>query len=431
MNVFRVALAGVGTVGSGVWRNLQRNANLLRQRTGAAISITRVVTRTPARAVSLGVPESIITTDWREAVTSPEVDAVVELIGGTTEAGELVVGALKAGKHVVTANKALLAERGAELFGLASDRQRQLLFEASVAGGIPFIKALREGLIANRIESLYGIINGTCNYILTEMKDGGLNYVEALSQAKAKGFAEADEALDVEGHDAAHKAAVLAALAYGFWVPGNRLYTEGISSVQRADVAYARQLGYEIKLLAIIKLDSSDAFEVRVHPTLVPKRHVLASVDGVYNAVMVRGDVVGDTLYYGRGAGADPTSSAILADVAELACHHPGQARCWKHLSSQGCPRLKTIDEIVSRYYLRLAVLDQPGVLARIATIVASHRIGISSVIQPESHEGELAPLIIMLHDAPERAFRAAVREISAQDIVKAEPISYRVEDFE
>ena len=300
-----------------------------------------------------------------------------------------------------------------------------------MAGGIPVIRALREGLIANRILSLHGIINGTCNYILTRMHDARLEFTDALAEAKRLGYAEADESLDVDGHDAAHKAAVLAALAYGFWVPEGKLFTEGLRAIERQDVAYARTLGYALKLLAIIKADESGAVEVRVHPTLVPENHVLASVSGVFNAVLVRGDVVGDTLYYGRGAGGDPTASAILSDLGQIASHFPQEQKARKVGHEALHSRLKTMDEIISRYYLRLMVEDRPGVLADVARVLASRKIGISSVIQPETHVGETTSLIIMVHDAREAEFRAAVEEIGALSSVKRPPVSLRVEDFE
>jgi len=353
------------------------------------------------------------------------------LIGGATTAFDLIQQALQNGKHVVTANKALLAERGAELFATALKHRRHLLFEASVGGGIPIIRALREGLVANRILSIHGIINGTCNYILTRMNEEGLEFKDALAEAKRLGFAEADDSLDVDGHDTAHKAAVLAALAYGFWVPQGKLYTEGLRAVEKQDICYARKLGYGLKLLAIIKADPDGAVEVRVHPTLIPQSHILASVSGVFNAVLVRGDVVGDTLYYGRGAGGDPTASAVVSDLAQIAAHFPQEqkARNVGHEALQS--RLKTMDEIISRYYLRLLVVDRPGVLADVARVLASRQIGISSVIQPEAHAGETTALVLMLHDAPESQFQAAVREIAKIGAVKAPPVHLRVEDFE
>jgi len=429
--ILRVGLAGLGTVGASVWRRLASQKDLLRQRTGTEIRVDQVAVRRAERAREVGVPEKLAVTDWRKLVTNPDLDVIVELIGGTKEAFDLTKQALENGKHVITANKALLAERGAELFQTAIKYQRHLLFEASVAGGIPVIRALREGLVANRIVSIHGIINGTCNYILTRMNEAGLEFKDALAEAKLKGYAEADDSLDVDGHDTAHKAAVLAALAYGFWVQPKQLYTEGLRAVEKQDIVYARKLGYGLKLLAIIKTDSDGAVEVRVHPTLVPQAHVLASVSGVFNAVLVRGDVVGDTLYYGRGAGGDPTASAVLSDLAQIASHFPQEqkSRCVGHEALHS--RLKTMDEIVSRYYLRLLVVDRPGVLADVARVLASRQIGISSVIQPEAQAGETTPLVLMLHDAAEAQFQAAIQEIAKIGAVKAPPVHLRVEDFD
>jgi homoserine dehydrogenase len=352
-------------------------------------------------------------------------------MGGTSEAYKLVKASLENGKHVVTANKALLAECGEELFRLAVKKQRHLLFEASVAGGIPIIKSLREGLIANRILSVHGIINGTCNYILSEMSQNGMDYAEALAKAKHEGYAEADESLDVDGHDTAHKAAILAALAHGFWIKPEQLYTEGIAKIERQDLIYARELGYELKLLAIIKTDPKEAVEIRVHPTLIPRKHVLASVNGVFNALAVRGDVVGDTLFYGRGAGADATASAVLGDIAEIARNYPSMSKCQAPSCESLYAKVKSMDDIVSRYYLRLKVADQPGVLAKVATVLASRKIGISSVIQPPGQTGKFVPLIIMLHDAQEKQFRAAIHDIEKLEVIKGHAVSIRVEDFE
>lgn len=429
--ILRVGLAGLGTVGAGVWRRLISQKDLLRQRTGAEIQVDQVAVRRTERAREVGVPEKFVTADWRQLIANPDLDVIVELIGGTTDAFELIRQALQNGKHVITANKALLAEQGAELFQTALKHQRHLLFEASVAGGIPIIRALREGLVANRILSIHGIINGTCNYILTRMNEAGLEFKDALAEAKREGYAEADDSLDVDGHDTAHKAAVLAALAYGFWVPQAKLYTEGLRKVEKQDIVYARKLGYSLKLLAIIKTDPDGAVEVRVHPTLIPQSHVLASVSGVFNAVLVRGDVVGDTVYYGRGAGGDPTASAVLSDLAQIASHFPQEQKARNVGHEALHSRLKTMDEIVSRYYLRLLVVDRPGVLADVARVLATHEIGISSVIQPEAQVGETTALVLMLHDAPESQFQSALREIAKINAVKAPPVHLRVEDFE
>jgi homoserine dehydrogenase len=429
--VLRVGLAGLGTVGASVYRRLASQKELLRQRTGTEIRVIQVAVRRAARAKEIGVPEQLVVADWRTMIENTDIDVIVELMGGTTEAFDLIKRALQAGKHVITANKALLAERGAELFAEALKHQKHLLFEASVAGGIPIIRALREGLVANRILSIHGIINGTCNYILTRMNDAGMEFKDALAEAKQLGFAEADDSLDVDGHDTAHKAAVLAALAYGFWVPPDKLYTDGLRKVEKQDIIYAKRLGYGLKLLAIIKTDHEGAVEVRVHPTLIPQSHVLASVSGVFNAVVVRGDVVGDTLYYGRGAGGDPTASSVVADLAQIAAHFPQEQKARNVGHEALHSRLKSIDEIVSRYYLRLSVVDRPGVLADVARVLASRQIGISSVIQPEAQAGEVTPLVLMLHDAPESQLLAAVAEIAKIGAVKAPPVHLRVEDFE
>jgi homoserine dehydrogenase len=429
--ILRVGLAGLGTVGAGVWRRLTSQKELLRQRTGTEIRVEEVAVRRMEQARELGVPGDLVTTDWSKLAANPALDVVVELIGGTSDAFELIRQALQNGKHVITANKALLAERGAELFQTAIKHRRHLLFEASVAGGIPIIRALREGLVANRILSIHGIINGTCNYILTRMNESGLEFKDALAEAKREGYAETDDSLDVDGHDTAHKASVLAALAYGFWVPQGRLYTEGLRAVQKQDICYAQKLGYGLKLLAIIKIDGDGAVEVRVHPTLIPRSHVLASVSGVFNAVLVRGDIVGDTLYYGRGAGGDPTASAVISDLGQIAAHFPQEQKARNVGHEALHSRLKTMDEIVSRNYLRLQVVDRPGVLADVARVLATRQIGISSVMQPEAHAEEITPLVLMLHDAPESEIQAAIGEIAAIGTVKAPPVRLRVEDFE
>ena len=429
--VLRVGLAGLGTVGASVWKRLASQKDLIRQRIGTEIRVDQVADRRVDYLRELGVPENLISDDWRKLVANPNLEVIVELIGGTTHAFDLIQAALQSGKHVVTANKALLAERGAELFATALKHKRHLLFEASVAGGIPIIRALREGLVANRIISIHGIINGTCNYILTRMNDEGLEFKDALAEAKRLGFAEADDSLDVDGHDTAHKAAVLTALAYGFWVPQGQLYTEGLRAVEKQDIVYARKLGYALKLLAIIKTDADGAVEVRVHPTLIPQSHVLASVSGVFNAVLVRGDVVGDTLYYGRGAGGDPTASAVISDLAQIAADFPQEQKARNVGHEALHSRLKTMDEIISRYYLRLLVVDRPGVLAEVARVLAERQIGISSVIQPEAQAGETTSLVLMLHDAPESQLRAALQEIAKIGAVKAPPVHLRVEDFE
>ncbi|MDX6767790.1 MAG: homoserine dehydrogenase [Candidatus Methylacidiphilales bacterium] len=428
MQQFGIGLVGCGIVGGGVVRHLQANRDLLTERCGARLDIVGVAVRDPAKARdTAGAP---VTDDWKALVHNPAVSIVAELMGGTTTAREVAEATLRAGKSLVTANKALLADCGNELFALAEQHQASIYFEASVAGGIPIIKALREGLRANRILSIHGIINGTCNYILSRMAEEGLDYAEVLADAKRLGYAEADEALDVDGIDAAHKAAILASLAYGFWVRMDQLSVEGIRAVTALDMAFARKLGYTIKLLARIRPDAQNAVAVRVNPTLVPLDHVLASVSGVYNAVAVEGDVVGRTLFYGRGAGPDATASAVLGDLSEAAIdrmHGVGFRRLASHTCYQGTvPR----GEMVSRFYVRLGVTDRPGVLARVADVFGRHRIGISSVFQPEGHQGGSVPLVMLLDDAREADFAAALAEIEHLDVVHCPSQVIRVEDF-
>jgi homoserine dehydrogenase len=369
-------------------------------------------------------------------------------MGGTTTAREVALRALEQGKPVVMANKALLSAHGEELFSTAQNFGSNLYYEASVAGGIPIIKVLREGLIGNRITRLYGIVNGTCNYILTRMKLEGADFGEVLKDAQRLGFAEAEPSLDVDGHDAAHKTGILASLAHGFWVNPKHIYVEGIRGITKLDIQFAGQLGYTIRLLGIVKrVEAAQAtgtvrrakkaqgsqIQVSVYPTLVPNSHVLASVNHVFNAIYVRGDVVGDTLYYGRGAGQDATASAVLSDLADAAldlkCGSKSRVAPFVPHEREGA--VLKIEEVVSRYYLRLNVVDRPGTLARIATIIGSLKIGISSVIQPEGHEGDSVPLIFMMHDAPNAAMQKALAKIAKLPVVKAKPVMIRVESFE
>jgi homoserine dehydrogenase len=369
---------------------------------------------------------------------------VVELMGGTTTAREVTLRALRQGKPVVMANKALLSMHGEELFATAQNFGTNLYYEASVAGGIPIIKVLREGLIGNRITRLYGIVNGTCNYILTRMKLEGADFQDVLADAQRLGFAEAEPSLDVDGHDAAHKIGILASLAHGFWVNPRDIHVEGIRHVSKLDIKFATQLGYTIKLLGVVKCGegccteskrsgAGPRIQVTVYPTLISNSHVLASVNHVFNAVYVRGDIVGDTLYYGRGAGQDATASAVLSDLADAALDLKcaSQSRVPPFVPHEREGTVLKIDEVVSRYYLRLSVVDQPGTLAKISAILGQLKIGISSVIQPEGHEGESVPLILMMHDAPNAAMRKALSRIGQLPVIKAPPVMIRVESFE
>lgn len=447
MRQVNVALLGAGTVGGGVVNGLRRNGPLMASRLGVDLQVCRVVVRDARKRRDFEVPDRLISADWKAAVNDPETQVVVELVGGTTVAREMVLGALRAGKRVVTANKALLSAHGEELFEAATRHGAGLYYEASVAGGIPIIKVLREALIGNRIERLYGILNGTCNYILTRMKAERAEFEAVLSDAQRLGYAEADPGLDVDGYDALHKTGILASLAHGFWVDVDDVAVEGIRNVTPLDMEFAGQLGYTIKLLAAIKTvegrttkgrskrgaKPGTCISVSMCPTLVPNGHVMASVAGVFNAVYVRGDIVGDTLLYGRGAGRDATASAVLSDLADAALDlgGGGKDRMPPFVPHEEFGRVVPSGDVVSGHYLRLNVTDRPGVLARIATVLARNKIGISSVIQPGGHEGKSVPLILMLHDAPRRSVDKAMAVIRRLPVVKAEPALFRVENFD
>lgn len=425
----KIGLAGFGNVGAGVYTNLEKNRHLLRERTGRDITVTRIAVKDLTKPRPVALPADIVTTNLDDLTSDPEIDLIVELIGGIDRAFAFVKTALESGKAVVTGNKALLAERGQELFAIAEANGKPIYYEAAVAGGIPIIKTVQESLIGNHIQSVAGIINGTCNYILTRMSEAGLDYREALGEAQALGYAEADPTLDVNGWDAAHKAIILASLSYGCWVPCHRIHVEGIENVSATEIGFADKLGYVIKLLGIIQLhEETGSIEVRVQPSLVAKDHILASVKGVFNAILVQGDIVGETLFYGSGAGQNPTSSSVIADIADAAGYADSCGTGFVSHGLYGNPL--PIGESVSKYYLRVEAEDRPGVLARIATVLGNHEIGILSVIQPEDHDEECAPIVLMLHFAPFGKVREAIDEINALDCVRDEPILLRVEDL-
>jgi homoserine dehydrogenase len=443
MQQVHIGLIGAGTVGGGVCAAIQKNGALIGSRLGVTLRIARVAVRDPKKARAVCLPAELVTTSWKSIVSDPKIDIVVELIGGTTAAREVVLAALSQGKPVVTANKALLSKHGKELFAAAEENNTSLYYEASVAGGIPIIKVLREGLVGNRITRLYGIVNGTCNYILTRMKFEGAEFEDVLAEAQKLGFAEAEPSLDVDGHDAAHKIGILASLAHGFWVDPARIQVEGIRHISKLDIQFAEKLGYTIKLLGVVKIadqpggrrkkGSGTAVEVSVGPALVPNAHVLASVNHVFNAVFARGDVAGDTLYYGRGAGQDATASAVLSDLADAALNLKcgSKTRLPAFAAHEKNGAVIDMASVVSRFYLRLSVIDKAGTLAQIAAILGQGKIGISSVIQPEGHEGESVPLILMIHDAPYAAMRKALGKIGKLGVVKGSPVLIRVETFE
>jgi len=431
--VIQVGLAGLGNVGAGVYKNLEKNRALITQRTGADIRVARVAVRDLKRKRDVEVPDAILTTDWQELVNDPAIPVIVELIGGTTTAYDMVCAALRAKKIVVTGNKALLAERGQELFALAEQCGVPIYFEAAVAGGIPIIQVLQEGLVGNHIRSIHGIINGTCNYILTRMSQAGLSYADALQEAQEKGFAEADPYLDVSGWDAAHKAIILASLSYGFWIHPDKICVEGVDRVSITDFKFAERLGYTIKLLSVIRADENGLVEVRTQPTLVPLSHVLASVSGSFNAVLVNGDIVGETLFYGRGAGQDPTSSSVISDLCEAAAVVMHGARHSGFVPHGLYGKSKPVDDTVSHHYLRLTVDDVPGVLAQVATELGQRGIGISSVLQPEDLEsttGETS-LVLMVHDAKVGDMKQALNALRGLKCVRGEPTWMRVETLQ
>ncbi len=426
-----IGLVGAGVVGGGVVKNLTRNADLIADRLGLRLHLKWVCDKDAARLAALPLPKSVKTDDMQQVLGDPDVPVVVELVGGTGFAKKLILDALGRGKIVVTANKALLAHDGEEIFKVAAKNKTNLFYEASVCGGIPIIKALREGFVANQFPLIYGIVNGTCNYILSRMSEEEKDFDEVLAEAQKLGYAEADPGLDIDGVDSAHKATILASLAHGFWTGYDNAYVEGIRHVSQMDIQVARELGYAIKLLAIIK-STNEAVEVRVHPTLIPQRHVLASVTGVFNAVAVRGDVVGDAIFYGRGAGADATSSAVIADLADAALNlRDGSIqRVPAFVSHRLQPKMRTIDDVESRYYLRLTVEDRAGVIAKVSKVLGDADISIASVLQRES-ETNRVPLIMMLHTAKDRAVRDAVTQIDRLDVVKDKTVVLRVESFD
>lgn len=432
-----VGLLGIGTVGGGAFTVLTRNAAEITRRAGRPIRITQVADKNIALAEQVTGGKVAVTDDAFAVVANPAIDIVVELIGGCGVAKELVLQAIAHGKHVVTANKALLAMHGDEIFAAARDKGVIVAFEAAVAGGIPIVKAVREGLTANRIEWIAGIINGTTNFILSEMRDKGLSFADALQDAKRLGYAEADPTFDVEGVDAAHKITILSALAFGIPMQFDRAHIEGISQLEADDIRYAEQLGYRIKLLGITRrreLNGKAGIELRVHPTLIPAKRLIANVEGVMNAVLVQGDAVGATLYYGRGAGAEPTASAVIADLVDITrMHTTDPEHRVPHLAFQPDAVQDTLvlplSEVETSYYLRLRVADQPGVLADITRILADQQISIEAMIQREPDEEEAQTDIIMLtHKTIEKNVDAAIVKIEKLPVVKKKIIRLRME---
>ena len=437
MRPIQVGLLGIGTVGGGTFQVLRRNQEEIRRRTGRGIEIAMVADLDTARAKGIVGSGVEVVSDARAVIANPQIDILVELIGGYGIARALVLEAIAAGKHVVTANKALLAVHGSEIFAAARAKGVAVAFEAAVAGGIPIIKALREGLSANRISWIAGIINGTTNFILSEMRSKGLDFSVVLKEAQRLGYAEADPTFDIEGIDAAHKATIMSAIAFGTPVQFERAYTEGITRLQAADIRYAEQLGYRIKLLGITKRrDDAKGLELRVHPTLIPAKRLIANVEGAMNAVVVQGDAVGSTLYYGKGAGAEPTASAVVADLVDVTRlitadpNHRVPVLAFQPDELHDTPVLP-IDQVVTAFYLRLQVADEAGVLANITRILAENGISIDAVLQRESAEGEQqTDLVILTHDTLEGRMNAALAEMQALPTVLAPIVRIRKEEL-
>ncbi len=429
----RIALLGCGTVGAGVVKLLRRNAAMLERRLGAPLQLAGVADRSLKPISSLGLTSSLITRDAAALVARPDVDIVVELFGGVEPARALILRALAAGKDVVTANKALLAEHGEEMFRAAARAGLAIGFEASVGGGVPIIRTLREALAGDRQRAVYGIVNGTCNSILSTMTERGAEFDTALREAQRTGLAEADPSLDIDGHDAAHKLCLLVTLAFGALLKPAQVHTEGIGAITQADIAYAAELGYAIKLLAIAK-DDDGRIEARVHPTMIPRPHVLSSVAGAFNAIYIHGEALGSTMYLGLGAGQMPTATAVMADILEIARdriaggdsrpHALGYPVAWMKRA-----RVKPMDDVVCEYYLRFMAQDKPGVLGRIASVLGRNGISIASVLQQGRGVEKTVPVIMRTHEARERNLTRALNRIARQGMVSQSPAFIRIEE--
>ncbi|MFA5276837.1 MAG: homoserine dehydrogenase [Candidatus Omnitrophota bacterium] len=431
MRKINVGLIGFGNIGSGVVKILRDRKAYLSQKIGLEIDIKKICDKDITSKRSVSVDKALLTNDAKVVIDDPQIDIIIELVGGLHPAKEFILGALKKGKNVVTANKALLAQAGSELFAEALDRGKNIYFEASVGGGIPIIKSLREGLVANHFNSVFGIVNGTSNYVLSRMSQCGLSFNQALDEAKKKGFAEKDPTFDIEGIDSAHKLVLLTYLCFGKLINLEDVFIEGISRISLSDIQYAKELGLEIKLLAIAK-KKDDGLEVRVHPTLIPKNHLLASIDGVFNAIYVSGDLAGNLLFYGPGAGQMPTASAVVSDLVDLTQDiKAGLFRPTMNIvADKSLKKLRNIDETESRYYIRFMVLDKPGVLAKISGILAKFGISIASVSQKERKAAHVVPVVIVIHSAREKDLRTALSMIDKLEAIKENSVAIRIEEF-
>ncbi len=429
MKEIGVGLLGFGTIGTGVVEGLQKNKNVIAERLGASPVIRAIADLDIETDRGIDVSRDILTTDAFSVVDNPEIDIIVELIGGTTIARDLVIKAIESGKHVVTANKSLLAKYGSKIFELAMKNGVDIYYGASVGGGIPIIKVMREALAGNNIENIYAILNGTCNYILTRMKEDGLPFEVALQEAQEKGYAEADPTLDIDGHDTAHKATILASLAYGFYCPLEKVSVEGIRNITTDDIRLAENLGYSIKLLAVIK-NGENEIEVRVHPSLVPAEHVLASINGVFNGVAVEGDFLGRALYYGRGAGKEPTASTVMSDIIDISRNIVAGSLCRVPAMplSDTAISIKPMQDIETRYYLRMMVADRAGVMAKISKALGDRNISIAAALQQGDGENGYVSVVYMTHKAKESNIRQALDEIMSMDFINESPVVLRIE---
>lgn len=430
-NTVNVGIIGFGTVGSGTAKILLNTKDLLKQRTGIEINLKRISDLDIKRDRGFKVPDGILTTNAKDIINDPEIDIVVELIGGIHPAKDFILEAISQKKHVVTANKALLATEGRDIFKSADKQGVDIGFEASVAGGIPIIKVLKEGLIANNINAIYGIINGTCNYILTKMTNEGAEFADTLKEAQRLGYAEADPTFDIEGIDTTHKLTILGSLAFGIPLSYDKIYREGITHITAQDISFAGELGYKIKLLAIAKITGGEV-EMRVHPTMVPNHYLISKIDGVFNAVYVEGDSVGATLYYGRGAGDMPTGSAVVADIVDIAKRIQTDKIRDTYIGSFANDQYKInimdMGEVRSNYYFRFSALDKPGVLSKISGVLGANNISIASVIQKGRQMGGSVPLVMLTHTAREKDVLNALNEIDKMPVVSADTLFIRVE---
>lgn len=429
MKTINLGLIGLGTIGTGVVKVLRENSALIEKRIGVSLIIKRIADLDIKRDRGVPIDKSILTTDAKKIINDDEIDIVIELMGGYEPALSFIMQSISNKKHIVTANKALLAKHGEEVFEAIKKHKVNIGFEASVGGGIPIIRCIKDNLAANRFESIYGIVNGTGNYILSKMTDEGENFQDVLKEAQEKGYAEADPTFDIEGMDSAHKIAILGSLAFGCHIPIEKVFTEGITHITPMDINFAREFGYRIKLLAIAKKEDN-AIDIRVHPTMISNDNLISNINGVLNAITVRGNAVGETMLIGEGAGALPTASAVLSDVMEIAgCITYGNRSPSFDTGNHAKLKLKPIDEIVSKYYLRFLVLDEPGILSKLSGILGANSISIESVIQKGRSDSGGVPLVFMTHKAMEKDIQKAVKEINELKVVKEKSILIRVEN--